>query len=263
MTKPSSTGGGRPAGGVGAPARSARHRTGRESRAAALLAALRTDGRRSRETADRQLMATYLDCARQLQEALDQRDQALARVAQLEHDRHHDRLTGLPNRDWLFDRFDRPRPAGLLLADLDGFKQVNDTYGHDAGDEILRAAARRFAAVPDGTAVRLHGDEFVVLLHGGPTGGRSAADWLDAVAADLAETVAGPYHADGRRITTVTASIGAVHLDGTTGCHAALRYADVAMYRAKLLRVPVVWRPSMRMPEVTATTGRRMVRDAS
>ncbi|MFH2139416.1 MAG: bacteriohemerythrin [Pseudomonadota bacterium] len=87
---------------------------------------------------------------------------------------YHDKLTGLPNRALFFDRFSQAisrakrdhRRVALLFADLDGFKQVNDTYGHESGDEVLRMAAQRLLACLRAvdTAVRFGGDEFAVIV---------------------------------------------------------------------------------------------------
>lgn len=82
---------------------------------------------------------------------------------------HTDALTGLPNRTSLYRRARRrigPRPAGLLLADLNRFKQVNDTYGHRIGDLVLCEVADQLRAIcgPGEIPIRLHGDEFAVLL---------------------------------------------------------------------------------------------------
>jgi diguanylate cyclase (GGDEF)-like protein len=152
----------------------------------------------------------------------------------------HDPLTGLPNRLLLADRM---RQAGLraarlaghrfavLLLDLDGFKTVNDSLGHAAGDVLLIEVARRLTSLlrePD-TVARLGGDEFVVLLDGLPAEG---AERLvrDTIAARLTE----PYAIDGGRVT-VGVSIG-VALSGENADDPdhLLREADAAMYRAKL-----------------------------
>jgi diguanylate cyclase (GGDEF)-like protein len=88
----------------------------------------------------------------------------------LEHAAYHDPLTGLPNRALLWERFAAVAdgPYAVLLVDLDGFKAVNDTYGHQAGDELLcQVAARlRHACGAEATVARLGGDEFAVLLPG-------------------------------------------------------------------------------------------------
>jgi len=151
----------------------------------------------------------------------------------------HDPLTGLPNRVLLADRM---RQAGLraarqpghrfavLLLDLNGFKAVNDSLGHAAGDVLLIEVARRLTGLlrESDTVARLGGDEFVVLLDGLPTDG---AERLveDTIAARLTE----PYAIDGGRVT-VGVSIGvALSRDGSDP-EGLLREADAAMYRAKL-----------------------------
>ncbi len=157
---------------------------------------------------------------------------------QIRHQALHDTLTGLPNRALVLDRVDnmlararrRNEPASLLFLDLDGFKGVNDSLGHEAGDRLLQAvAARLVLAVRDGDTVgRLGGDEFVVLIE-------AASDGEDA------ETVAGRILADLREpfeITdthhplVVTASVGIACGDRLTASE-LLRDADVALYRAK------------------------------
>ncbi|HYF28448.1 MAG TPA: sensor domain-containing diguanylate cyclase [Baekduia sp.] len=157
-------------------------------------------------------------------------------------DRHrhlalHDPLTGLPNRSLLFDRLQhalaRARRqnelVAVLLLDLDGFKEINDSLGHHAGDEALRAVADRLAgAVRDSDTVgRLGGDEFAVVCEG--IGGDEAAQEM---ADRLAATVEAPALLDGvpRRLS---ASIGLVVSSGRTDPEAMLRIADRAMYRAK------------------------------
>ena len=150
----------------------------------------------------------------------------------------HDPLTGLPNRVLLADRM---RQAGLraartpghrfavLLLDLNGFKAVNDSLGHAAGDVLLIEVARRLTGLlrESDTVARLGGDEFVVLLDGLPADG---AETLvrDTIAARLTE----PYAIDGGRVT-VGVSIG-VALSGDGDPSSLLREADGAMYRAKL-----------------------------
>jgi diguanylate cyclase (GGDEF)-like protein len=147
----------------------------------------------------------------------------------LAHEAFHDRLTGLPNRAMITDRLtlecaDGRSPA-LLLVDLDGFKAVNDTLGHTAGDELLVAVARRLRAVTVGAAVtaRLGGDEFAVLLLDED---RSAAVRL---AEQVLGTLAVPVQLTDRAVT-VRGSVG-IALDGQAD--RLLRDADVALYAAK------------------------------
>ena len=146
----------------------------------------------------------------------------------------HDALTGLPNRSLLRSHLDvargeRPEFAVLLL-DLDLFKPVNDTHGHEAGDEVLRVTAARLRAAvrPVDVVARLGGDEFAVLVHD-PSDVRGLAARLEAV-------VSAPI-ALGQATVTVGASIGhAVHaVDGST-FEELLRAADADMYRVKRLR---------------------------
>ena len=119
----------------------------------------------------------------------------LALQNEMEHRALHDTLTGLPNRALLADRFEQAlrgaerdgTSVGLLLLDLDRFKEVNDTLGHHYGDELLRQIGPRLAGVLRGvdTIARLGGDEFAVLLpdvHGVQDATTVAAALLDALA---------------------------------------------------------------------------------
>ncbi len=172
----------------------------------------------------------------QIQEANTERE--AARVA-LAHQAAHDSLTGLPNRAQAMtlvagalSRAQRTGAVvGLLFIDLDGFKQVNDTLGHAAGDEVLRTAGQRMrACVRDGDVVaRLGGDEFVVLLE--PLDEEhSAVGVAERVVAALSEPVVLP---NGREIG-IGASVGvAVSQDGGVDPERLLHEADVAVYRAK------------------------------
>jgi diguanylate cyclase (GGDEF)-like protein len=148
------------------------------------------------------------------------------------HEAFHDRLTGLGNRAMLTDRLLHLRPdsaPALLLIDLDGFKAVNDTLGHGAGDELLSITAERIRAAAEGygdaLAVRLGGDEFAILLGAGGVG----------PAADLANTVIGAVgvRAELRaRTVAVGASVGIAVL--TAGdAERLLADADIALYAAK------------------------------
>jgi diguanylate cyclase (GGDEF)-like protein len=157
-----------------------------------------------------------------------------ARIALLAH---FDRLTGLPNRSLLADRLEhavqlatrQAEPLAVLLFDLDGFKAVNDTLGHAAGDALLAqvgARSRECMRASD-TVGRLGGDEFLAIL---PATG---ADGARAVAAKLLESLSRPYALD-RETAVIGVSLGgAFHpADGLTP-DALTHAADVALYRAK------------------------------
>ncbi len=151
--------------------------------------------------------------------------------AQLAYQAQHDPLTGLANRTVLGEHLDRGGPTVLLYLDLDGFKEVNDTHGHDAGDAVLVAVAERLSrAVRAGDLVaRLGGDEFVVACPGA-----TSADGV-RLAERILREVDLPVPFRGARLG-VGASIGiAVHGAGSPEAtpRAALRSADEAMYEAK------------------------------
>ena len=162
-----------------------------------------------------------------------------ALLDRLRHQAFHDALTGLPNRRSFLERLDEACAAGgdgvaaIMLIDLDGFKAVNDTYGHQCGDEVLVEAARRISrCVRGGDLVARHaGDEFTVLLTG-PTIDRDA---LERIARAILRTLSQPM-TFGAKVVHSSASIGmllrdrAVSLSG----EALLRAADAAMYRAKV-----------------------------
>jgi diguanylate cyclase (GGDEF)-like protein/hemerythrin-like metal-binding protein len=149
-----------------------------------------------------------------------------------------DSLTGLANRSRLADRLHQTvrwarRDAtqfALLIADLDGFKLVNDTYGHDAGDAVLRLVAQRLqGCVRNGdTLARLGGDEFAVLLPQVQNSGVAAL-----VAQRLIDAVMPPFDLGSRRVS-IGVSIGlAVWPEHAGTVDALLLAADAAMYRAK------------------------------
>jgi diguanylate cyclase (GGDEF)-like protein len=157
--------------------------------------------------------------------------------AQLTRQAFHDGLTDLANRALFRDRLDQAlaRSArsrdklSVLLVDLDGFKQVNDSLGHDAGDDLLRQVARRFAELvrPSDTLARLGGDEFALLLDGAgePQAVEVAGRLLDSLAESLAIA---------ERELMLGASVGVVvHAGGPAKSEDLLRHADIAMYAAK------------------------------
>jgi diguanylate cyclase (GGDEF)-like protein len=161
------------------------------------------------------------------------------KTAELRHQALHDPLTGLPNRALILERVEqmlaRGRreqiPVAALFLDLDNFKDINDSLGHAAGDQLLVAvAARLSAALRDSDTVgRLGGDEFVVLVEGG-----SLAFGADVVAERLLDALAEPF-ALGQPTAaplTVGASIGIALGDRPTAGE-LLRDADIALYQAK------------------------------
>ncbi len=159
------------------------------------------------------------------------------KTGQLRHQALHDALTGLPNRILALDRAEqmlagarrRHAPVAALFVDLDGFKHVNDTFGHSVGDEVLKVVAQRLRqAVREGdTAARLGGDEFVVLMEDAELGATP-----ERVADRLLEALRRPYPTGGRRPLSLGASIGiAVGLPASAD--ELLRDADIALYEAK------------------------------
>ena len=159
-------------------------------------------------------------------------------VAELTRRAYHDALTGLPNRSQLLrtaqQRVAAASRAGtriaLLLLDLDGFKAVNDSAGHHAGDALLHAVGRRLLeAVRDGDLVaRLGGDEFAILLNRDPDPAQAVA-----IAERIHRLLCEPYLIDGVPVS-VGASIGiALCPDDASDMVALMRGADAAMYQAK------------------------------
>ncbi|MCM4084680.1 GGDEF domain-containing protein [Paractinoplanes hotanensis] len=170
-------------------------------------------------------------------------DQLAAHVQQLEQERAslrwmagHDELTGLANRR-LFHalapellRADA-RSSAVLVLDLNGFKPINDTYGHDAGDEVLCLVARRMAAcLGDHLVARFGGDEFAAL----PRAPRADVPdaWWHEVASSVSAAIAPPMDVQGHTLS-VTASIGVVPAGRSADLPTLLRRADRAMFSAK------------------------------
>ncbi len=162
---------------------------------------------------------------------------------QLRHIAHYDMLTGLPNRVLLFDRLGQAlertkrvrRDLAVFFIDLDGFKEVNDEYGHDAGDFLLVEIANRLSGVmrSEDTLARLGGDEFVAILPG--VHGR---DQLEQILNRILHEMNCPVlMADGTELK-VTASIGVSLFAGDgnaeAGVNQLVTQADQAMYQAKM-----------------------------
>lgn len=169
----------------------------------------------------------------QLIAELSQRQQTEKRLT---HDAYHDRLTGLANRyclerdiQALVEAKEESRPA-LLLIDLDRFKFVNDSLGHDAGDQLLAAIAARFKrALPETARVyRLGGDEFVVTIPGCPSEGK-----IEDVCRIICGVFEEPFELKRHRVAS-GCSIGVTFMEADdTTMSELLKRADVALYEAK------------------------------
>ncbi len=174
-------------------------------------------------------------------------------VDQIRFQALHDPLTGLPNRTLILDRAEqmlaRARrgdlPVAVLLIDLDGFKDVNDTLGHDVGDRLLRSVTARLTATmrASDSVGRLGGDEFVVLVDGSSTD-----DGPDLVSRRLLDSLREPFVVEGAagNMLTLTASVG-IAAGVRPSATELLRDADIALYEAKAAGKDcvVVFRPEM------------------
>jgi diguanylate cyclase (GGDEF)-like protein len=162
------------------------------------------------------------------------------RTRQLHHLAHHDPLTQLPNRRQLAARLASAlsraaatgQRLGLLFVDVDNFKSINDTLGHNFGDRVLQGIAKRLqvAAGPNGLLARLGGDEFTVLFED-----VKSIEEVESRAAAIVTTLQHPLAIDGRALST-SASVGAsLYPDHADDAEGLLRAADVALFRAKEL----------------------------
>ncbi|MDF1831014.1 MAG: EAL domain-containing protein [Porticoccaceae bacterium] len=165
-------------------------------------------------------------------------EEHIAHAKKIEHLAFHDSLTGLPNRSFFSQLLSQgiaeskryERCFALLFLDLDRFKIINDTLGHDAGDELLKEVARRLteALRETDTVARLGGDEFVVLL---PE--MNDEKQLSAVAKKILSTVGRPFHLAGQDLrVTVSIGISVFPTDGEDE-QTLVKNADIAMYHAK------------------------------
>src|SRR4029079_13276787 len=150
----------------------------------------------------------------------------------------HDPLCGLPNRHFFSERLEAAisrvkeggAPAAVFYIDLDHFKDVNDTLGHPIGDELIRNVTLRLSHIMrgDDLVARLVGDEFAVI-----TAASSDHAALHEIASRMIGTLCAPYSISGHTIV-IGASIGIAVIDQRTGGSAdIMRYADMALYRAK------------------------------
>jgi diguanylate cyclase (GGDEF)-like protein/PAS domain S-box-containing protein len=149
------------------------------------------------------------------------------------HDALHDTLTGLPNRGFLMRQLetitDRQCLFAVLFMDLDRFKSINDSLGHEVGDQLLMETAKRLnsCARSGDTVARLGGDEFVIVL----SGLRKPED-AEQLARRIQEAMQAPLELAGNELS-LSASIGIAIADGRSSTDQLLRNADIAMYEAK------------------------------
>ncbi len=164
----------------------------------------------------------------------DDRDEQLAHLA------FHDHLTGLPNRLLLNERLNQTliyaqrneMSVALLFIDFDGFKAVNDTYGHDVGDSILKMAAQRMNNVKRSSdfLARVGGDEFVMIINS-----LSDEQTISLIAKNIIQAMHLPFHLKSQQIN-IGASVGvSLYPYDTTDSSELLKQADDAMYHAKSL----------------------------
>ena len=205
-----------------APADSAALRRALAAAELKFAAALRQIERMRRRDAQREREATSLRAA----------------VLRAQRFAYHDELTGLPNRHALLDHFNlaaalaarNDEHIALLFIDLDGFKRVNDTFGHSVGDKLLRQVAMRLVGCvrASDTTCRYGGDEFAVLLPA-----LDCKDGAVVVADTIRTSLAAPFWIDGAEITT-TVSVGIAVYPDDASCYADLvSRSDRAMYLDK------------------------------
>ncbi|WP_300362647.1 GGDEF and EAL domain-containing protein [Hydrogenimonas sp.] len=156
---------------------------------------------------------------------------------------YHDALTHLPNRKLLEDRYQLQIAqaarekffSALLFLDLDRFKHINDTYGHNVGDELLKETADRLRSIlrQSDTVCRLGGDEFIIFLPMISRDLKESVEHTWQVSKKIHKALAKPYHIDQHQLY-ITTSIGAVMIYGQDEpLDEILRIADIAMYHAK------------------------------
>jgi len=155
----------------------------------------------------------------------------------------YDPLSGLPNRRLLHDRLlqalaaskRRKAHGAVLFLDLDNFKALNDTLGHDVGDLLLIDVAQRLAASvrAEDTVARLGGDEFVIVLENLSVDGDEAAQQAEVVSEKIRLALNQPYQLDGREHYSTPSMGVSLFRDGSESVDDLLKHADVALYKAK------------------------------
>jgi len=187
-----------------------------------------------------QLKNKIIELVRENQRYIDERDNA--RTLSL-----HDTLTGLANRRFLVETLKKTlahlkrqtsETLGTLFIDLDNFKPVNDTYGHDVGDEVLRLVAERFREIAREADIiaRIGGDEFVIILENNQRGNsKEAVEAMRNIAERIIKSVSRPYKIGGLKIN-ISCSIGLAVLsnpDNDISAENVLKSADTALFEAK------------------------------
>ena len=182
----------------------------------------------------------------------DLRELVLARDTSVRH-ANTDMLTGIGNRRMFFTQGaellaedSNDQVTVIVLMDLDGFKKINDSFGHDVGDAVLQNVAKRCKKIVSGNGIvsRLGGDEFVVLMR---LANREA---IEATVAELMHSLSGPMDCVGRRLSTQP-SMGVSLLEPGQSVEEAIHYADLAMYEGrKKCKGQVIWfTPAMQLQE--------------
>jgi diguanylate cyclase (GGDEF)-like protein len=176
------------------------------------------------------------------------------RLRLAQHTAYHDELTGLPNRALAAQVYVLSAPTFVVLFDLDRFKQVNDTYGHHIGDDLLRTIGERLThagSAHGGIVARLGGDEFLLLL----PDDQDPAGPVEQILCDLAAPVS-LHTGDGITTITPTASAGIADACGTFAT--TLHHADVALYHAKQQPGSTrTYQPDLHMPRNAGRHGPR------
>lgn len=202
-----------------------------------------------------QILASQVESLLELRHALIQQEQQVALQRslsqQLRHMSNHDELTGLPRRNLFREKLDAAleqarqsgRRAAVMTVDVDHFKQINDSFGHDVGDSLLCAFAKRFQAATrkTDTVARLGGDEFGLVIPG-----IGADDDLKILLRSLVERLHKPFKHNGR-VIDCEASIGvAIYPDHATSADDLIKCSDLALAAAKTSRgCSAIFSPSM------------------